>query len=293
MNTFTSFLIRTILLGLACVPVASGFAATEATSEEIVIDRPYGKLVVEVQTPVGQKLADDPLLLLNFSSDRKSALLGGRYGSIVRPFLDQGYRVASFDLPSHGDRVDECGSSIAGMCASVVAGKKPFDLFVEDGQLVIDELIKRGLAKRGRIMVCGVSRAGYCALRLAAADDRIGAVSALSPVTDWRDLKEFAQVKEQPEVAKLALTNYADQLAGKRIYTAIGNADGRVGTDACTRFILSINEAEKKKGLKTSGLRYLIVDDSVDHTLNTRWRQEGIQFLLKPPAAAEQQGLPQ
>lgn len=278
---------------LALVFTSAAFAATPSTSEEFTIDRPYGKLTVVIQTATGKPLANDPLVLLNLSADRQSSLVDGRYGALVRPFLDQGHRVVSFDLPSHGDRVDECGSGIAGFAASAAAGKKPFETFVEDGKLVIDELIKRGLAKPGRIMVCGVSRGGYCALRLAAADDRIAATSALAPVTDWRDLKEFAQIKQKPEVEKLALTNFADQIAGKRIYVAIGNADSRVGTDACTRFILSVNEAEKQRGLKTSGLRYLVVDDSVDHSLNTRWRQEGIQFLLQPPPAANQQGLPQ
>ncbi len=286
-----SFLLCTSLVTL--VAVSSAFSATPTNSEEFTLQRPYGKLVVVIQTAADKKLADDPLLLLNLSADRMSAMVDGKYGALVRPFLDQGHRVASFDLPSHGDRVDECGSGIAGMAASVAAGKKPFDLLVEDARLVIDELIKRGLAKPGRIMLCGVSRAGYCALRIAAADDRITATAALAPVTDWRALKEFADTRNKPEIAALALTNYADKLAGKRFYVAIGNADSRVGTDACTRFILSVNEAEKNRGLKTSGLRYHVVDDSVDHTLNTKWRQEGIQFLLKPAStAAVQQDLP-
>ncbi len=291
MHSIRSFLFHSAFATLAAF---SCFAATATTSEEFTIDRPYGKLTVEMQTAAGKPPASDPLVLLNFSADRKSSMVDGKYGGIVRPFLEQGHRVVSFDLPAHGDRVDQLGSSIAGMAANVVAGKKPFDVFVEDGQAVIDELIKRGLAKPGRIVVCGVSRAGYCALRLAAADDRIAATAALSPVTDWRDLKEFAASKNLPEVEKLALTNFASKLVGKRFYVAIGNADSRVGTDACTRFILSVNEAEKARGLKTSAVRYLMVDDSVDHTLNTRWRQEGIQFLLKPPVAAEpQQTLPQ
>jgi esterase FrsA len=287
MNAFSLF--RPLLPALLFASVA--VAAIPTKTEEFTIDRPYGKLTVVIQT--GEKLADDPLVLLNFSADRKSSLVEGRYGGIVRPFLEQGHRVVSFDLPSHGDRVDECGSSIAGLAASVDAGKKPFDVFVEDGKLVMDELIKRGLAKPGRIMVCGVSRAGYCALRLAAADDRIAAATALAPCTDWSVVREFAAIKDKPEVTALSLPNYADKLAGKRIYVAIGNADSRVGTDSCTRVILAVNEAERKRGLKTSGIRYHVADDSADHSLNTRWRQEGIQFLLRPTTSAPQQDLPQ
>lgn len=292
MKTFFSRLLGlTALLTSAVLPA---LAATPVNSEEFSVVRPYGSLVVEVQTSKDQPLASDPLVLLNFSADRKSSMVDGKHGSIVKPFLDQGHRVVSFDIPCHGDRVDDSGSGIAGMSASVAANKNPFDLFVEDAKIVIDELIKRGLARSGRIVVCGVSRSGYCAIRLIAADDRVAAAAALAPVTDWRALKEFYPIKDDPRVEKLALTNFADQLAGKRIYTAIGNADSRVGTDNCTRFILAVNEAEAKKGIKTSALRYLMVDDSADHSLNPTWRKEGIQFLLKPATSATaQQDLPQ
>lgn len=284
-------LLRPLLPLLLLTSTALAAAPLSTKVEEFTIDRPYGKLTVVIQT--GEKLAADPLVLLNFSADRKSSLLEGRYGGIVRPFLEQGHRVVSFDLPAHGDRVDESGSSIAGLAASVAAGKKPFDVFVEDGKLVIDELVKRGLAKPGRIMVCGVSRGGYCALRLASADDRVGGVAALAPATDWSIVREFAATKDTPEVTALTLTNYAAPLAGRRVYVAVGNSDSRVGTDACTRFILAVNEAEKQRGIKTSGLRYHVADDSADHSLNTRWRQEGIQFLLRPTTSAPQQDLPQ
>lgn len=280
---------RPILLVL--VFPSAAFAAAPITFEEFPINRPYGKLAVAMQTSA--QPAEDPLVLLIFSTDRKSSLVDGRYGAIVRPFLDQGHRVVSFDLPAHGDRIDEHGSGIVGLYASVAAGKKPFDLFVEDGKAVIDELIRRGLAKPGRIVTCGVSRGGYCALRLAAADDRISAVCALAPATDWGVVTEFTQSKDTSGVKDLALTNFADKLAGRRIYVAIGNADSRAGTDACTRFVLSVNKAEKQRRLKTSGLRYLVVDDSVDHSLNSRWRKEGIQFLLNSPPAANKENLPQ
>jgi len=285
-------------LGLSGFVASPAFAAKSAMkgAEEIVIQRPYGPLVVAVASPAPGKLAEEPLLLLNFSADRMASLPGGRYGSIVRPFLDQGHRVASFDLPAHGDRIEKkYGSGIAGMSASIAAGEDVFALFVEDGRAVIDALIKRGLAKEGRIVLCGVSRGGYCVLRLAAADSRIAAVAGLAPVTDWRELREFAAIKDRPAVAELALTNYAAQLAGRRVYVASGNADTRVGTAACLRFILALSSAEKQLGLTKSFLRFHVVDDSVGHSLATRWRREGIQFLLADapaPKTANGQGLP-
>lgn len=278
---------------MVCMFMAWGTMILAETGEDFTLDRPYGKLGVSVISPPSEKLAKEPLLLLNFSSDRRESLPGGKYGGIAQPFLDAGNRIASFDLPQHGERIDKYGSGIAGMSASVAAGQDPFAVFVEDGRSVIDELIKRGLATEGKIMICGVSRGGYCALRLASADNRVSAVCALAPVTDWAALEEFAAIKDRPAVEKLAMTHFAENLAGRRVYAAIGNADTRVSTAACTRFILALNEVEARRNLKESSLRFLIVDDSRDHSLNSHWRKEGIQFLLRTKVSVEQENLPQ
>lgn len=190
--TFLRFAAASLLL------TTIGVAAAQPSLVEFAIARPGGDLTIAVLTPEADELAEDPLLLLSFSPDRAASLPDGKYGAITQKFIDEGHRIASFDLPAHGDRVDELGGSIKGLAALASAGRKPFDLFVEDARLAIDELIERGLAKPGRIMLCGVSRSGYCVLRLAAADDRIAATAALAPVTDWRVLREFDAVKDQP-----------------------------------------------------------------------------------------------
>ena len=244
-------------------------------------------LAVRVQSPPLDRLAKRPMLLLFLSADRQSSMPDGRYGSPGRLFLEQGHRVVSFDLPAHGERVDKHGSSIAGLAALVAAGKKPFDVLVADGRAVIDECLRRGLAEKGGVVVAGVSRGGYCALRLAAADERISAVAALAPVTDWRAVTEFAAIKDRPETAALTLAHFAPQLAGRRVYVAIGNYDLRVGTDACTRFVLALLEAEQAQEVKKSSLRYLVMDDSPGHALAAKWRTEGISFLLQTPRALD------
>jgi hypothetical protein len=132
----------------------------------------------------------------------------------------------------------------------------------------------------------GVSRGGYCALRLAASEPRIAAVAAFALATDWRVVAEFAAVKDHPEVAALALTHHAASLAGRRVYLAIGNHDRRVETNACTAFVLAIGEAEVRNGLAPSRLRYLVVDDSPGHALAAPWRHAGIQFLLHDTPSA-------
>ncbi|RPI82540.1 MAG: hypothetical protein EHM42_09360, partial [Planctomycetaceae bacterium] len=188
-------------------------AKGELVTREFTVERPGEKLSVRLVTPPTEKLAKNPLLLLNFSTDRTTSLTAEIYAQPAKLFLANGHRVASFDLPSHGDRIDARGSGIDGMCARFIAGEDPFSRFAEDGRAVIDELIRCGAAEAGRIVVCGVSRAGYCGLRLAASDQRIAAVAALAPVTDWRQLREFAAVRDRDDVAKLALDHFAESLA--------------------------------------------------------------------------------
>lgn len=262
---------------LAALIVAS-VRGEDVVREEFAVERPGGPLEVSVQSPT--KLASRPMLLIFLSADRQSSMPDGKYGEPGRLFLESGNRVASFDLPAHGERVDRHGSGISGFAARVAAGEHPFDLVVADGRAVIDECEKRGIVEPGRVVVCGVSRGGYCALRLMAADERIAAGAALAPATDWRVVREFAAIKDTEPVAELALENFAEALAGRRVYVAIGNSDDRVGTASCTRFVLSVEEADRSKGVVKSGIRFQVVDDSKGHALASKWRHEGVRFLL-------------
>lgn len=278
-----------VFLTLAVVGVAR---SAEPVSESFSVVRGAVSFTVEVQSPPAAQMAGRPLLLLNFSTDRKSSLRGGRYGDPARIFLEAGHRVASFDLPAHGERVDRHGAGIGGLCARVVAGEDPFAEFVTDGRGVIDECIRRGLARSGDIVVCGVSRAGYCAVRLAADDTRVAAVAALAPVTDWAKVREFESAKDEPAVTALALDRFVDPLVGRRLYVVIGNHDLRVSTDACTRFVLALGEAERRREITLSRVRYVIADDSPGHALAAKWRQEGAKFLLGTSPGAAPSPLP-
>ncbi|MSU65393.1 MAG: hypothetical protein EXS38_04655 [Opitutus sp.] len=255
-------------------------------THEFAITRGSERLNVQVQSPAPDQLAPHPLLLLNLSSDRQSSVAGGLFGEPAKLFLQHGHHVASFDLPAHGERVDQYGSGLEGLCARFVAGYDPFLQFVADGRAVIDECIRRGWGEKGRIVVCGVSRGGYFAIRLAADDDRIVAVAGLAPVTDWRNLTEFSSAKERKDVADLALDHFVKPLAGRRVYVAIGNSDRRVGSEASARFALSLLEEEARRGISQSKIRFLVVDDSAGHKLEDRWRVEGAKFLLDPTDTA-------
>lgn len=227
-----------------------------------------------------KELSDCPAMLLNFAADRTATLKTEPYNITPSMFLAAGYRAASFDLPCHGDReVPGQPRGIAGFCAEWTRGNDVFAGFVDEGRAVIDALIERKLAEPGRIFVSGTSRGGYCALRLMAADERIAAAAAFSPVTDWRLLKEFAEIRDAPEIADLALTRFAASVAGRAVWLAIGNSDARVGTDACLRFAEAVLRAEAEEEISSSRFVLHVVQEQ-DHQLSGDWRRRGGEYLL-------------
>ena len=239
-----------------------------------------GPLTCTLASPAPENAAADPALLLAFAGARQSIIGDDERYEIVERFVQAGHRALSFDLPNHGDLVDAHGESLVGMCAALVAGDDPFARFVSLGKNVIDACLERGIAHLGRIFACGGSRGGYCALRLGAADERIGGVAALAPVTDWRILKEFHAVRERPDVVALALDNWAEDLAGRPIYLAIGNHDHRAGTHACVRLAQRLFELENPTDEGTSAVSIHVVD-STGHILPEEWEVEGARFLLR------------
>jgi len=225
------------------------------------------------------QVAARPALLLSFSSTRQMTLQTEPYDITAKAFTDAGHYVVSFDLPNHGDGIDEYGEGLVGMWAAHAAGADPFGRFIAQGRAVIDACLARGWGDPERIFACGVSRGGYCALRLMAADTRIQGVAALAPLVDWRSLSEFAAIQDRTGLALLALEHWAHGLAGRALYLAVGNHDHRVGTDRCLRFALRLLETAdfSQPGISTLEI---YINDSPGHTLNDEWAVRGAQFLL-------------
>ncbi len=247
---------------------------------EFEVETDSGPLKCRLASPAPEDAAAEPALLLAFGGNRQGVLSSEECFAPAELFVRAGHCALSFDLPNHGDLVDEYGQSLDGMCAALVAGDDPFARFVASGTAVIDVCLERGVAQSGRIFACGGSRGGYCALRLAAADKRIGGVAALAPVTDWRVLREFDAVKERPDVAALALENWAGDLAGRPVYLAIGNHDHRVSTHACVGLARRLFELENPVAEGASAVQVHVVE-SKGHSLPEEWEAEGGRFLLR------------
>jgi hypothetical protein len=257
--------------------------ATEETCdferEDFTVKVDDRQFVATILSPPQSHLDERPILLLTFAADRHTTLFTRPYCLFARAFLKHGHRVVSFDIPCHGDRIGRFGGSIPGLRNSFVAGVDPFAMFIEDGRSVITECIKRGWATPGRIAVEGPSRAGYMALRLLAADDRIATAAGMAPVTDWRLLSEFASVRDREDVASLRLTHFVREMAGKHIYLAIGKKDERVGTAACQELYHALKKAQVDAGYDASHVEFNLTDDP-GHSINSAY-QRGIDILLK------------
>ncbi len=222
--------------------------------------------------------ASAPALLLTFSGTRQMSTGRHPYDMAAKAFTDAGHYALSFDLPCHGDRIDAHGEGIAGFCADLVSGGDPFARFVADGKAAIDACLERGVGSSGKILAYGISRGGYCALRLAAADPRIRGVASIAPVTDWRVLREFADVRDRPEVEATILDPFAPALAHRSVFLIIGNRDGRVGTHCCLRFATRLFEAEAGQNASASELRVL---NAPGHGLPDEGYLAGAEFLLR------------
>jgi dienelactone hydrolase len=247
---------------------------------EIAVEVDGRRLACSLAAPDrAEDLSREPAVLLSFSATRQVTLQTQPYDITARAFVEAGHYALSFDLPNHGERANEYGEGLHGMYAAYAAGDDPFAMFVADGCAAVDACLEQGLATAGRVFSCGVSRAGYCALRLAAAEPRISGVTALAPVVDWRSLIEFSSIANASEIEALRLDHWADRLAGRAIFVAIGNHDHRVGTDYCARFAQSLFEAEDCRAPGTSSCQVHIVD-SVGHVLPDEWARAGAQFLL-------------
>jgi len=227
-----------------------------------------------------EKSCSQPGLLLNISATAHYALYDETQNHPTELFLDAGHYVLSFDLPHHGARVGDCGESLLGWGKALLAGEDPFEQFIADGQAALDTCLARGIGDNGKVVSYGVSRAGYCLLRLAAADNRVRAVAALSSVTDWGIPEEFTQSCPRTKTWSLRIDHWVDALADRSIYLSVGSQDDVVGTEACVRFAMKLFEKQRQVLPQDAPLSQLHVVDSPGHSPSRTSRLEATQFLL-------------
>jgi hypothetical protein len=248
---------------------------------EFTVQSGNEKLSCSLASPEKKLINESSGLLLNISATRQIALCDPTQNHPTIPFLKAGHYVLSFDLPHHGQRVKEYGEDLAGMGKALMAGDDPFEQFVADGKAALNACLEKGIGTNGNTVAYGVSRAGYCCLRLAAADSRIRAVAALSSVTDWAIPTNFADVCDKSKLKPVHIDNWVDQLADRAVYLCVGSQDDIVGTESCVQFALKLFAQQRKTFPKDMLFNQLHVVDSPSHSPATHWRLDATQYLLR------------
>ena len=165
------------------------------------------------------------------------------YSEAGRQLGERGWLYVTLDPPCHGrDARDGEPAHLSGWAARVEQGEDLLGPFVARCRDVLDHLVQSGLTDPARVAATGTSRGGFCALHFAAAEPRVRAVAAVSPVTDPLVLREFASVAEA-KAAPLKVSRLGSALADRAVWVSIGDQDARVGTDQCVAAVRKLASA--------------------------------------------------
>ncbi len=250
------------------------------TIEKFVLTVEGRRIDCQLWSPPKEKLDKNPLLLVSLNGSAEETFMNEHFRQSGIPFLENGHRVASFDLPCHGNRIDmKYGEGITGFRNAFIKGVNVFDWAVEECAALIDHLIDKGLAVPGRIALCGCSRGGYMGFRAFANDKRIAAMAGIGPVTDWSCLKEFENDKEDLGITKLQLNRFEAKIAGRSVFIVIGNHDNRVCTESCLDFYLKLYETNRRTGHEKTAPSIVVTEDP-GHTVSIHWRKRCGEYLL-------------
>ncbi len=178
--------------------------------------------------------------------------------------LNRPVRCYSLNLPGHGEPKSFEGAMK--FWASSFAKEDIIQLFVKEAIESISYLIDQGYVDHKRIAVGGLSRGGFAALHLAAADPRIGSVLAFAPLLDLGVVSEFKEIKDSPLVCASSADHLVEKLVNRNVRLYIGNRDTCVGTEPAFRFIQKLAEAAyHSKPSVRSPKAELIIGPSVGH----------------------------
>jgi len=218
------------------------------------------------------------ILLLNLGADE--TLDQEAYRQPALPFILAGHRAMSYDLPCHGSRVNvKYGMGIGGFTRMFKDGIDVFEQIVGECRMLLETVISMGLAREGRIAVCGCSRGGYAAFRALAADSRIRCAAAICPVTDWGYFPGFDFCRDEKRLSDTRLERYIPDIAGRPVHIVIGGHDSVVGTESCLRFYLNLGDENERRGYGRE-LASIIVTEDAGHTMSLAQRRRCGEFLM-------------
>lgn len=172
-------------------------------------------------------------------------------------------RIFSWTLPYHGKGLNP-RDAMGQWLQAAAGGEDLVGDFVRESCAIIDELVKRQVVDPTRLAAGGLSRGGFMATHLAAADPRIGWVVGFSPLTTFFSIQGGEAYLDHPLIASYALLSKVDALVDRKLIYYIGNHDTRVGTERCFDFIQSLTNRAYERGNRSPEVK-MVVFPSIGH----------------------------
>ena len=147
-------------------------------------------------------------------------------------------------LLMHGQFFD----SLSELAGGLEAGIDGFEMWQRRVDLVVDEVIERGLGVPGRIVFMGSSRHGFGVLYGTAQNEKIDAAVVIGPVIHWPWLKEFEGMDNHPLIRKHNLYDLVGRLPPRPLQVQQGFADERIGQHHNERLAAMVREAYEASG---------------------------------------------
>lgn len=211
------------------------------TDEELELSISGRKALV--RTP--ERVTPGRVLCIELALDRAYTLNNPPYNIVSEIFLAAGHRVASLDMPQHGELADEHGEGLEGIANAARAGVDVFADFAAAARELVDACIAMKWAKAGRIVITGTSRGGHASLALMAGDARVLACAAIAPVTYLPAVREFADQADNPIIRRWNANALIPHLADRHVFLNIGEEDPRVGAEHCFDFHAHLTAASR------------------------------------------------
>lgn len=211
------------------------------TVERIYLDVAGKHWPLAIVTP--EKVVENPAIVINIAGTIEQMLEQEPYCKTGEAFLEAGHYVATFDLPNHGELIDDYGPSLIGIAAAMRDGVNKFDHITQMGRATIDLLIERGLVAADRIYLAGTSRGALSALHVTAADKRVQACAGVAPVTFLPALREWEGDQDLPMAHEASAMALLDEVTDRPLWFAINRIDQRVSTERCAEFVQAVRAA--------------------------------------------------
>lgn len=243
------------------------------TIETRRIDLTTGSATVHIRLPDAP--APRPSLLIYLTMTGRQGLEMPPYSAPADLAVRHGHSVAGFDLPNHGERINDYGEGLIGMAAAINDGHDLFGETIAIGRSLIDEWSSTQ-ASAGAVVVAGVSRGALAAMHLVAAEPRVSALAAFAPVTKLTVLNEFTDLPPSETLAAANAVSLVSKLRDRDHFVSINEQDDRVGTADCIAYFEAVSNPPRP-----GHRNRLRIDPGNSHTVSDAAYQEGSAWILR------------